>query len=64
MKNNKPKAKVLGKEGNVFNLLSICSKSLKDDGQHDNAKRMTDEVFESASYEEALRIMSNYCELI
>lgn len=59
----KPKAKVLGQDGNVFNLLAICSKSLKRAGQTDQAKEMTEKVFASGSYDEALQIMGQYCEL-
>jgi hypothetical protein len=61
--NQKPKAKVLGQDGNVFMLMGICSKALKNAGQDENAKQMTDEVFESKSYDEALSIMGKYCEL-
>lgn len=60
----KPKAKVIGENGNVFVTLGICSKSLKKNGQHEQAKEMTDRVFNSGSYDEALQIMMEYCELV
>jgi len=59
----KPKAQVLGQDGNVFNLIGICSKALKRAGQTAQAKEMTDKVFASGSYDEALQIMEQYCEL-
>lgn len=62
-KTEKPIAKVLGQNGNVFNLIAICSRALKDNGQSDKAKEMSDRVFDSESYNEALSIMSEYCEL-
>lgn len=59
----KPKAKLTGQDGNVFNLIGICSKALKSAGMHDQAKEMTERVFGSESYEEAIAIMGEYCEL-
>jgi uncharacterized membrane protein len=58
----KPKAKVLGQDGNVFNIISICSKALKKDGQKEQANQMTERVYSSGSYDEALQIMMEYCE--
>ena len=61
----KPKAKVIGNDGNVFALISICTKSLRNNGNSvDEIKKFTDEVYSAKSYDEALKIMSNYCELI
>lgn len=59
----KPKAKVLGKDGNVFNILAICQRALKDANQEDKSKEMRERVFASASYDEALCIISDYCNL-
>lgn len=59
----KPKAKVIGKDGNVFNLIGICSRALKDAGMKDQATEMSNRVFGCGSYDEALVIMSEYCEL-
>ncbi len=63
-KTEKPKAKVIGENGNVFNLIGICSKALKNAGQPDKAKEMSGRVMASGSYTEALQIMEEYCELI
>lgn len=59
----KPIAKVIGEDGNVFNLIAICSKALKKEGLYEEAKKMQSECFNAGSYEEALQIMGNYCEL-
>jgi len=59
----KPVAEVIGQDGNVFNLIGICSKALKRAGQPDKAKEMSERVFKSGSYDEALVIMGEYCEL-
>jgi hypothetical protein len=60
----KPKAKVIGQDGNVFNLLAICCKALKDNDEHEKQTELRGRVFSAKSYDEALRIMGEYCELI
>lgn len=60
----KPKAKVIGQDGNVFNLIGICSRVLREAGQRERATEMKTRVFASGSYEEALAIMSEYCDLV
>ena len=59
----KPKVKLTGQNGNVFNLAGICSKSLIEVNQFENEKEMMKEIFNSGSYKEALLIMSKYCEI-
>lgn len=59
--NKKPVVKLSGQDGNVFILIGICSRALKDVGQEDNANRMTSEIMNSKSYDEALQIMMKYC---
>jgi len=60
MNKKKPKAKLLGADGNVFNLLGICKKALKKAGQAEEAKELTKRVFSSGDYHEALTIMLEY----
>ena len=60
----KPMAKVIGEDGNVFNLIGICTSALKRAKMQDEAKEMQNRILKCASYEEALCIMSEYCELI
>ena len=36
--NKKPKAKIIGADGNVFNLMGICSRALKDNGYEEESK--------------------------
>lgn len=59
----KPTAKVIGEDGNVFNILGICARALKKDGQQDKATEMQARVFEADSYDEALAIMAEYVEM-
>ena len=56
----KPVAKVIGKDGNVFNITAISAKALKDAGLDHVA--MIKRVYASGSYSEALAIMQEYVE--
>lgn len=60
--NKKPVAQIVGADGNVYNLIGICSKALKRAGYDDKAKEMSDRVMSSSSYDEALSIMMEYVE--
>jgi hypothetical protein len=59
----KPKVKLVGENGNVFNLMGICSRALKNAGQSEKAKEMCKKITSSKSYNEALSIMMEYCEV-
>jgi hypothetical protein len=59
----KPIAKVVGENGNVFNTLGIVGRALRKAGQGDKIKEMNQKVFKASSYEEALHIMGQYADL-
>ena len=59
----KPTCKLLGEDGNIFNLLGIASKTLKKCDRTEEAKDMTQRVMASGSYSEALRIIAEYVEI-
>lgn len=59
----KPKVKITGEDGNIFNLIGICSKALNKSNQPQQAKEMTSRVFSAGSYDEALSIIDEYCDL-
>jgi hypothetical protein len=60
----KPKAKLTGENGNVYNLIGICSNALKNAGMEAEAKEMRDKIVTTAkSYEQALAIMMDYCDV-
>lgn len=60
----KPVAKLIGQDGNVFNLISICVKALKKAGQFDQAVEMNKRITSTASsYDEALQIMMEYVDV-
>lgn len=59
----KPKVKLSGKDGNVFNLIVLCSGVLRKKGMETEAREMSEKVFASKSYSDAIDIMGQYCEL-
>ncbi len=60
----KPKCKLVGENGNIFNLMGIASRALKNAGQPEKAKDMCRTITSQAkSYEEALVIISEYVEI-
>ncbi|GHT46366.1 hypothetical protein FACS189454_07400 [Planctomycetales bacterium] len=56
----KPKAKLLGANGNIFNLLGIAKDALRADGQSDKCDELYQRVTHSHSYDEALSIIMEY----
>lgn len=59
----KPKVQLTGQNGNVFNLLGICTLALKKAGQKEKATELKNKVFKCKSYDEALQIMMEYCDV-
>lgn len=52
--------KLTGKNGNVFNLISICTQALREHGLKNKIAEFQSEVTSSKSYEEALGVMINW----
>ena len=59
----KPTVKLIGENGNIFNLVGIASNALKRNNQTENAKKMKKEIFSCGSYDEALQTIMKYCEV-
>ena len=59
----KPKVKLIGEDSNVFKLLGICSRALKNAGQADQSKEMSKRVMACENYNVALQIMMEYCDV-
>lgn len=59
---DKPDCPLIGADGNIFNLLGIASRTLREHGLKEQAKEMSDRVFVSGSYGEALCIIGEYQE--
>ena len=47
---DKPDCPLIGADGNIFNLLGIASRTLREHGLKEQAKEMSDRVFASGSY--------------
>ena len=56
----KPDCPLIGQNGNIFNLMGIASKTLKDHGMLGRAEEMRNKIMASGSYEEALNILGEY----
>lgn len=56
----KPDCALIGEDGNVFNLIGIASRTLKEHGMAEEAKEMCQRVRESGSYYEALGVIGEY----
>ena len=50
----------IGQDGNIFNLVGIASRTLREHGLSQQAKEMTQKVFASSSCEEALNMLVEY----
>jgi macrodomain Ter protein organizer (MatP/YcbG family) len=62
MGNEKPKAKLIGQDGNIFNLMAIAAKAMRK-AKSDKVDQMIDEVTNSNSYDEALRAIARYVDI-
>lgn len=56
----KPDCKLIGEDGNIFNLMGIASRTLRENGMMEEAAEMRDRVRASGSYDEALCIIGEY----
>jgi len=61
--NKKPKCSLIGADGNIFNLLGMASRTLRENGMREQAKEMQSRVTASGSYSEALNILGEYVEI-
>ncbi len=69
LEEGRPSVRLIGTDGNVFSLLGLCNKAMRDYHRVDptyNAdlmfKEMMDEV-EQGGYDNALTIMCSYCDV-
>ena len=58
----KPLAPLLGAQGNIYNLLCITNRTLRQAGQQERAEEMWQRVLDSGSEFKALAIMGEYVE--
>ena len=60
---DKPKCKLVGADGNVFNIIGLVSKALKKSGQPEKAKEFCECAFAAESYDTVLGIADGYVEI-
>ena len=60
---SKPVAKLIGTDGNIFALIGVAARALREAGQCDEAATMTARCFAAHSYQEALAIIAEYVEI-
>lgn len=58
----RPKMKLAGMDGNIFSILGRAARLLRENGQPEQAKEMSDRVYQSGDYRQALSIISEYVE--
>lgn len=58
----KPPCPLIGQDGNIFNLVGIAARTLREAGLRDQAKELTHRIFsgECHSYGEALCLIGEY----
>lgn len=56
----KTDCKLIGEDGNIFNLIGIASRTLRQNGMAEQAVEMHDRIRASGSYDEALCIIGEY----
>ena len=63
-KMSKPKCKLIGEDGNIYNLLGLAGNALKQAGQREQSSEMLHRVtHEAKSYEDALCIIQDYVDV-
>ena len=55
--------KLIGENGNVFNVIGRTSRALKNADLKDEAEEFVARAFKAGSYDEVLRIVMEYCEV-
>lgn len=56
----KPDCPLIGQDGNIFNLMGIASRALRENGLGDRVKEMCDRIRESGDYYKALGVIGEY----
>ena len=56
----KPDCPLIGQDGNVFNLIGIAARTLRENGLADQAKEMRTRAMDSGSYDQALGVIMEY----
>lgn len=60
----KPECALSGHDGNIFNLVGIAERTMRERGLAEQAEKMKERVFSSGSYAEALSIIGEYVSIV
>jgi len=60
----KPECKLIGEDGNVFNIIGSVKKALKGVGKHSESEEFVKKAFGSQSYGEVLKLADEYVTII
>ncbi|MGN0591846.1 MAG: hypothetical protein ACI4JQ_01215, partial [Ruminococcus sp.] len=56
----KPDCPLIGRDGNIFNLIGIASQTLREHGMEEQAAEMFNRITQYQSYDSALSIIGDY----
>jgi len=60
----RPKCRLIGEDGNIFNLMGVVSRTLKEAGEPEKANEMIRRITKGAkNYDEALAILMEYVDV-
>jgi hypothetical protein len=59
----KVKVKLIGEDGNVFNIIGKVSKALKRNGESDKSAEYTSKAFSCETYDEVLALTMEYVDV-
>lgn len=57
---DKPRCKLVGEDGNIFNLVGLARRALLKAGQPEKAKEMAEKVMKCDNYDAALATITEY----
>ncbi len=59
----KPTCKLVGEDGNVFSIIGRVRAALREAGQEDRGREFVERAFHAGSYDEVLRLCTEYVEV-
>ena len=59
----KPTCKLVGEDGNAFNVIGLVQRALRKNGQEQEAVEFRKKALSSGSYDELLRLAMEYTEV-
>lgn len=61
---SKPECRLIGQDGNVFNVIGLVGRALTRAGLKDKAKEFSGKAFSAGSYDEVIALAQEYVEVI